>query len=116
MISTIYAQRPSRYQPISGDRDDLQIIFSGNVLSIGHYIVAHFVAEENIVRIYDSLYGNGEHGRVIQTEEWDILHRLYPGREVRFIEPATKQPDGCSCGVFAIAYESILIARASKGV
>lgn len=115
MISTIYAQRPSKYLPVARDRDDLQIIFTApkeRLYSIGHYIVAHFVAAENVVKIYDSLHGGGGHGRVLRSEEMNILRRLYPGRQIMFVEPATKQPDGSSCGVFAIANAtSIILGR-----
>lgn len=112
MISTLYAQRPSKYQPVAGDRDDLQIIFTApkeKLHTIGHYIVAHFVAADNIVRIYDSLHGSADRGRVLKEEELIILSRLYPSRQVMFIEPATKQPDGSSCGVFAVANATSII-------
>lgn len=109
MTPVLYAQIPKKYKAVSNDRDHLQIVFSGNSKSVGHYILAHFVASENVVKIYDSLYSFGMHGSVLSPSAKNILSRLYPGKRVQFVEPATKQPDSKSCGVFAIAYATTII-------
>lgn len=109
MIATVYKQRTYKYTKVAENKDDLQIIFSGHWSSLGHYILAHFVANENVVKIYDSLHGSGQHGHRLQSDEKDVLTRLYPGKKIVFVEPATKQSDGVSCGIFAIAYATTII-------
>lgn len=72
--------------------------------AIGHYVVAHFVRAENIVKIYDSL-----HKTSLQPNHLTAMTRLYPGKRFMFVKPATLQPDGCSCGVFTIAYVTAIL-------
>lgn len=38
-----------------------------------------------------------------------ILKYIYPGKKVKFVRPATLQPDLTSCGVFAIAFATTII-------
>lgn len=111
MYPVCYAQRPERYKKLMVIQNDLQILFNGDIKedAIGHYIVAHFINSENVVKIYDSLHGTGNHGRELEEDTRNILSRIYPGKRYELIKPATLQPDGLSCGVFAIAYATTII-------
>lgn len=109
MKPTVYKQRIERYTEADRTRDDLQFIFSGHWSTVGHYILVHFVAAENVVKIYDSLHGRGTHGRSLELDENAVISRLYPGVRTEFVRPATTQTDGVSCGVFAIAYATTII-------
>lgn len=104
MTPVLYAQIPKKYKAVNDDKDHVQIVFIGNSESVGHYILAHFVASEGVVKIYDSLFG-----KYLTKDAKSILSRLYPGKRVQFIQPATRQPDSKSCGVFAIAYATTII-------
>lgn len=109
MNPTVYKQRMDKYKNADENKNDVQIIFSGHWSSLGHYTIAHYVANEKLVKMYDSLHGSGQHGRRLQTDERNVLARLYPGKTIKCVEPATKQPDGVSCGVFAVAYATTII-------
>lgn len=63
LVPLQYEQDLRRYQPAPAGRDDLLIIHSGSTApnEIEHYIVARFVAIENIVKTYGSLYTAPEH-------------------------------------------------------
>lgn len=108
MFPVQYGEERARYGPrLSGN--DLQILFSGTTRanSIGHYIVAHYVHYENVVKIYNSL-----HSTVLSEDFVESLTRLYPGKKFVLVRPMTLQPDFYSCGVFAIAYATtILLGR-----
>lgn len=104
MTPVLYAQIPTKYKAVNDEKDHLQIVLSGTAGSVGHYILAHYIAKENVVNIYDSL--NDSH--LASTARY-ILSRLYPGKKIKFVKPTTKQPDGSSCGIFAIAYATTIL-------
>jgi len=113
MISTICAQDPTeeyefyKQTDVESSLDDIQIIFEGEAgdENIGHFICIFYEAERQIVFVYDSLYRKKLSRRALK-----ILRARYPNYVgYVFILPKTTQPDGQTCGVFAIAYATSLL-------
>lgn len=86
--------------------DDIQIIFKKppEGSDIGHYVCVYFNYAEDCVYVYDSLYFDN-----LDDRQKEILGVLYPGKRVKHMRPLTRQPDGTSCGVMAIAYATMLM-------
>lgn len=97
-----YVKRPDNETHLN----DLQIFYDGNFMSIGggHYMCVYYDAELKTVFVYDSLR-SGFLSRRIK----EIMTIRYPKAKINFIKPRTKQPDSCSCGVFATAYATSII-------
>lgn len=86
------------------DEDDLQILFDGNFNDVGHYICVYYKAADRTVYVFDSMKFE-----YLSKDIKQIIDDRYPDTPVKYIRPKTKQPDGCSCGVFSIAYATHLI-------
>lgn len=100
MTETIYAQQIQKYKPHSLFGDNVQILFCGTPHEIGHYIVVHYFAEKDEVRVYDSL---GKNVNKLYPGAALIVDRLFKNKPIRFMKPVTTQPDFTSCGVLALA-------------
>lgn len=105
METTLYSHRKHLYHRRQVFDDDIQILFLGDVGSIGHYICIHYVADLRSIHVYDPL-GHRDSARTYDT----ILRQRYPHlQQILDRHPRITQPDLISCGVFAIAYATILI-------
>lgn len=109
MADVCLSQLPELYKDhAKTDRDDVQILYGGsigNVKAIGHYITIFYKASEERVYVYDSFFS-----RSLSRVQQEIVETLYPkAKYVRHVKPATRQPNGTSCGVFAIASATHLI-------
>lgn len=103
MVDVVLSQLPELYKDyVKTDKDDVQILFGGAIGMadiIGHYITIHYKHAEKRVYIYDSLFS-----KELSDVQEKIIKTLYPkAKYLRHVKPKTSQPDGSSCGVFAIA-------------
>lgn len=103
MADVVLSQSPELFKEYSTtDKDDVQILYGGvigNADAIGHYIAVFYKHSEKRVYVFDSLFN-----KKLSDVQQKILKVLYPNaRAIRHIKPKTLQPDGTSCGVFAIA-------------
>lgn len=109
MRSVLSAQQIAHYErnAANAQLDDVQILFEGlaGPNRLGHFVCIHYRAVERTVYLYDSLYW-----RKISKRSREILDtRFHENVRVEFVHPRTRQPDGISCGIFAIAYATAII-------
>lgn len=105
-------QNPYYYDGFESKRathDDVQILFrSFGYGVIGHWITIHYTAKSCTVVVYDS--NNRERENYLCNNHREIIEIRYgAGTEIIFADPNPEQPDGTSCGVFAIAYATAIL-------
>lgn len=111
MLDVLFYPFPENYRGhLPSDRDDVQIIFGGDVDSVGHFICVYYNVSKRTVYVYDSL-----HKQILDPGQMEIVTERYPNRRIKFVEPKTRQKDDYSCGAFVIAYATTLILGHDPG-
>lgn len=97
------------------NNDDVQILYEGEMVRdehayeaqnqiIGHYICIRYESATSTVYVYDS--SSCGH---LNKNSLDIINLRYNNPTIPHVKVRTMQPDGLSCGVFAIANATTLI-------
>lgn len=123
MINPRYFEKPYRYSLNRVENEnDIQIllymheynVFNVEKSQIGHFICVSYDSKNNSVNIYDSCvhFYTNTIKLSMEGKLQEILGRLYPNHsKIVWKIPRTTQCDNSSCGVFAIAYATLLICR-----
>ncbi|CAI6365678.1 unnamed protein product [Macrosiphum euphorbiae] len=95
--NVLFYQTPLMYSAVE-NVDDFQILYDGSIGNdaIGHWLCVYYRNETKCVEVYDSLY------HTLNDNLFEILDILYPSKSNVVFKSVIKQPDGYSCGVFAI--------------
>lgn len=112
MINPEYYKKPVRYWfHLVNNVRDIQILFYKHG-QVGHVLCVSYDSTSDAVNIYDScvkLY-TVTIKRSMERKLQEILGRLYPNHtKIVWKIPKNTQNDNSSCGVFTIAYASLLI-------
>lgn len=95
-----------KYPPISGDKPDIQILYS-NMFDTPHFVCVYYDPKYKTVYHYDSLITWMNHTTILYHKE--IKANRYPMAEKVIVIPTTEQYDVTSSGLFVIAYTTSLI-------
>ncbi|XP_078051957.1 uncharacterized protein LOC144478110 isoform X2 [Augochlora pura] len=87
-------------------KDNIQILFSGTSNIDGHWVCSYYDGES--IFIYDSL-----NTKWLHNDQEVFLRKLYPFYTINKLSIqfpiVQQQPNGCDCGVFAVAFAISLL-------
>lgn len=96
---------PERIEPVPPNESHLQIIYDGDVGSIGHWSCIYYI--NGILRVYDSLYN------CLKPTQKTYINALFPYlAEFNIQFPSVqRQPNAIDCGLYAIAFATSLALK-----